>query len=296
MTTIVNKRGAWLNQYAVPSDEFFLARAKEVDYVVIKYGFQHFEKLCFRNEIPWLAELMAEDFPGDQKAWLEPLKYAIRLAAQAVQPGCVGAVLNLEEADGGWHLDRDGLATRTLIAEFRKYAPNMPLYASLDTRGNRPNYAYQQACAELCDGVMPMVYPQAFGQSATQALLATITPLVQGKWRGKAIIPTLQTYGPIEVASVQALGNICNLMNQAGYCAGVNAYTLGHASAGQWEAFLDSSDWADGLTPVTEPDPREALITLGGVWKRQWTEIAERGTVEEAVALADMWRRLVGGK
>lgn len=299
MTHIVNKRGAWLNQYAMPSEEFFLKRAKEVDYIVIKYGaaFIPYERLCFQNEIPWLAEVMGDRFAGDQTAWLEPMTFATKLAAQANQPGCVGAVLNLEEADGGWHLDKAGLATRTLIQAFRQLAPGKALYASLDTRGHRPNDAYQQACAELCDGVMPMLYPEAFGQAATQAILAVVTQLVREKWRGKPIIPTLQTYGPIEVASVQAMGNICNLMWRAGNCHGVNAYTLGHASMSQWDAFLDSTDWADGNPPprVGLTPEQQALETLRTLWVNGWTAIAEKGTVEEAVALAAMWQQLVAG-
>lgn len=289
MSIIKHRRGAWVNQYAQPPSERFLARARQVDYVIIKYGLQQYERLAHAHQVPWLAERMGESATGDQSGPSQAVRYGRELAAQAMQPGCVGAVINLEEADGGWHLD-DGAATRRLIEAFRANAPGRPLFASLDTRGNRPRSPYQRVCAELCEGVMPMVYPQAFGQPAAVAFAAAINPLMRDAWAGKEIHATYQAYGSADVpAQVAELSRL----DIAGIIQGANAYTLGHATDAQWSAGLTYVP-APAQPAPPAPDVPGALRALRTLWVDGWHTIEQRGTVAEAAAFAEFWRKVTG--
>lgn len=291
MTILKGKRGTWLNQYARPSAALFVERAADVDYVVIKYGMTDYERLAQQHGIPWLGERMGESGAGSQNGPSEAARYAQELANQANQPGCIGAVINLEEADGGWHTD-NGTGTRRLISDFRAKAPGKPLFASLDTRGSRPNSPYQRACAELCDGVMPMVYPGAFGQSAPTAFAAAITPLVRQRWGEKDIIPTYQTYSPPPVDVPDQMRVVQRLYDE-GVIDGANSYTLGHATEAQWRdslAFVVSAP--QPAKPV--PDVVAALIQLREAWVKGWHAIEQRGTVGEAAAYAQFWEGLTG--
>lgn len=292
MFSIVNKKGGWVNQYSAPTDAVFVERAKKVDYIIIKYGMSSYERLCQALAMPWLAERMAESGAGSQNGPSNWLQYASELAAQANQPGCVGAVINLEEADGGWHLD-NGSGTRALINKFRQLAPGKPLYASLDTRGNRPIASYQQVCAQLCDGVMPMVYPKAFGQSPDQAMVVAVNNTLKQAWGAKPIIPTIQTYngvGPVSVVQqITAARNIG--------AKGFNAYTLGHASAQEWAEVAASSMFGPVVPPtppVTVPTAEQLLRGRVGHLEAMMT-LALKGTPDEIVQYAAYWKRATGG-
>ena len=49
--------------------------------------------------------------------------------------------------------------------------------------------------------------------------------------------------------------------------------------------------------PLAQQPPtntQAALLALRKAWVEQWTAIAQRGTVQEALSLADYWRKLVG--
>jgi hypothetical protein len=289
MTVLRNKRGTWINQYALPSQTLFQARGRQVDYVVLKYGLAQYEAWAREANIPWLGERMGESGAGAQSGPANAALYANQLADQALQPGCIGAVINLEEADGGWHTD-DGSATRRLIETFRART-SVPLFASLDTRGNRPNYPYQQVCAELCDGVMPMVYPDAFGLPADVAFGTALTPLMLSRWAGKEILPTYQTYGDADVPSQVA---VTEDLYRQGKIHGANTYTLGHATDEQWSASLAFVPVAPAPAPLPNIDLAAALVALRKAWVLGWASITDHGTVGEAVALADYWRKLVG--
>lgn len=289
MSILREKRGTWINQYATPPPDLFVHRAGQVDYVIIKYGLKEYEKLAHQSGIPWLAERMGESGTGDQRGPSRAVTYGTELANQANQPGCVGAVVNLEESDGGWHTD-DGGGTRELIDTFRKLAPGKPLFASLDTRGNRPNSPYQRALAAACEGVMPMVYPAAFGQRADVAFAAAITPLVRASWNGKEIIPTFQTYDKADVPSQVAE---LDKLYRAGTIDGANSYTLGHATDAQWDASIAFSPAGQRPQP-SQPDVAPALKTVRALWIDTWHAIEQKGTVSEATALAEFWRNLSG--
>ncbi len=289
---IIGRKGAWINQFAQPSPDQFLERARQVDYIVIKYGLPQYELVCRQLGIAWLAEVMAERGVGDQTAPNYASEFGKRLADQANQTGCIGAVINLEEADGGWHRD-SGSRTVELINTFRRLCPNKPLYASLDTRAGRPNYEYQKVCAQLCDGVMPMVYPKAFGQSAAEAFNASINQTFVSKWAGKPIIPTIQTYdgiGPVVVnGSVAAATDHC--------VNGVNAYTLGHATESEWRAFVEAPAQFAGHPAYTPPevlDPRVALLVARVRFLEAMCQLAVSGTADEVLAFATFWKQASG--
>lgn len=292
MTILKNKHGAWINQYAMPSDKVFSERAIEVDYVVIKYAMVRYERLAQGIGKAWVAERMAESGAGSQNGPARAREFANELANQALQKGCIAAVINLEEADGGWHRD-GGAATNLLIDTFKSRTGNMPLFASIDTRGNRPNYPYQQVCAQRCEGVMPMVYPGEFKLSANASFQSSLTPLMRQRWLGKEIIPTYQLHSTFDY--VDEMRVIQRLYNE-GIIQGANSYTLGHASGDQWRVCktLNLSGVQVPNPPV--PDVSGGLIAVRELWKKQWSAIAERGTLEEANALVEFWNKLTGSK
>lgn len=287
----VGKKGAWINQYAQPSFDVFMDRADDVDYIIIKYGLGGYEKLAVEAGKPWAAELMAEDGAGVQTAPARATMFGQMLAEQALQPGCGGAIINLEEADGGWHSD-DGNATRRLIARFRTVtAGRVPLYASLDTRGNRPDYPYQRVCAELCDGVMPMVYPKAFGQTPKRAFEASITPKLLAAWKGKPVIPTIQTYDAIGGNAVYKQLELARLFD------GVNAYTMGHATALEWATVANhklASKPIELPLPSVEANLALGLAQLRVRWLEAMIQLAKEGTADEVAAFAALWKNLEG--
>lgn len=284
---IRGRKGAWINQYALPAPDTFMDRAEDVDYLIIKYGLVSYEKMAVEAKKPWLAEVMAELGAGSQNAFTQPQLFASRLASQATQPGCVGAVLNLEEADGGWHND-NGTGTRALILDFRRRlaGKSMMLYASLDTRGNRPDYPYQRVCAELCDGVMPMVYPKAFGQSPQVAFNASINPKVLARWQNR-IFPTIQTYGGIGAGPTFEQLQIARQFN------GVNVYTLGHASSSEW-TIVAAHKLASEPAPVAPADLPLALARLRTQWLETLAQLALHGNADEVAAFAAYWKNLTG--
>ena len=281
------KRGAWINQYSRPSAETFKRRARQIDYVIIKYGLAEYEVLARQVGIPWLAEIYAYE--------TDPIGYGRRLGEQANQVGCIGAVINLEYSDGS-HWDQDnGDATNALITEFQRVTQNKkPLYASLDTRGTRPNDPYQVVCSNRCTGVMPMVYPQAFSQTPERAFNSALNGRVFDRWTGKEIIPTFQAYGPISPADVSAQAAICTALLDTKRIAGANFYTLGHATEEQWNRCLEFLPWP--ATPAPSEDVAAALKALRAAWIAQWHQVEQHGTVQEAASLAEYWTRLTGQK
>jgi len=287
---IRGKKGAWINQFAMPTPDQLMVRAPAVDYLIIKYGMRQYELAANVKGWPWLAERMAEGGAGDQTAPARAEMYGQQLAEQANQPGCVGAVINLEESDGGWHTD-DGTATLKLIRKYRSLC-NKPLYASLDTRGNRPNYPYQRVCAEQCDGVMPMVYPKAFGQTAAQAFAASLNALFRSMWNSKPIIPTIQSYDAITPQGV-----VDQMITAGRYSvSGVSVYTLGHATNSEWMAFVNTMILFPSIPtppPVTTlpNDAVRALLFEARVKHLEaMMQLAMRGTPTEILAYATFWK------
>ncbi len=276
MFELKGKRGAWVNQYAIPAPDLFMERAKEVDYVIIKYGLGGIEALAREAGVPWLAEI----YPYDS----DPAKFANLLADQALQPGCVGAVVNFESGDspGVAHWDGDdGRRTRLFMDTLRaRYGG--PVYASLDTRGYRATTPYQTELARSCTGVMPMVYPKEFYQSVPVAFGAALTSEMKVVWQNKEIIPTIQTYNGIG-------GNlVTQQLEAAAKFDGVTAYTLGHATPEEWSAFIMSK-------PAT-PSAREGLLALRVNWYTMMCQLAINGNVDAVAAFADAWKKMAADK
>ncbi len=278
MFELKGKRGAWVNQYAIPAPDLFMERVKEVDYVIIKYGLGGIEKMAVEAGVPWLAEI----YPYDN----DPERYANLLADQSAQPGCVGVVVNFESGDGPgvahWDGD-DGRRTRLFIDTFKaRNAAGLPIYASLDTRGYRATTPYQKELSRNCDGVMPMVYPKEFFQTVPVAFAVTVTPTVQLIWHGKEIIPTIQTYNGIG-------GNlVTQQLETAAKFDGVTAYTLGHATPEEWSAFIMSEPAA--------PSARESLLALRVDWYTMMCQLAINGNVDAVAAFAESWKKMASGK
>ena len=272
------KRGAWLNQYALPELQTFSERAAQVAYVILKYGFPQYERLAYNGKVPWLAEI----YPYDN----DPARYANLLADQAGQPGCVGAVVNMEYGSDHTvaHWDTDGGARTTLFINTFHDRSTLPLFASIDTRGNRPTMPYQKVLATRCEGVMPMIYPQEFGQSVDAAFQAAITPAMLAAWKGKLIIPTIQTYNNISVADVVRQTQLGNTFD------GVTAYTIGHATAEEWNAFI--SELASEPTHFAGTDVASALASLRVKWLETMGQLALKGTPDEVAAFASYWKGL----
>jgi len=280
-----------MNQWAPPKPDWPV-RGHQVDYVIIKYGMKPYEVTASEEGIPWLGERMAESGVGSQDGPAHAIQYANELANQVLQPGCIGGVINLEESDGGWHLDPDGSGTRLLIETFRSRVPNKPLFAALDTRANRPNSPYQRVCADLCDGVMPMVYPGSFQLPARISLDAALTPLALWRWSGKDVLPAYQTYVTDFPCDVDDEVLNLNILYAQGKIQGASAYTLGHATDSQW---LSSLNFKPGPVVVPlSPDVVAALVAIRKLWIDTWTAIATKGVIGEADALLAYWHGILG--
>lgn len=300
MSVLKDKRGTWINQYAEPAASQFLARTADVDYVAIKYGQEtrdgraFYESLAFSTGRPWVAELM----PERGQAFAE--EDGRHLGEQAAQPGCIAAIVNMEEADGSWQED-DGSRTSVFIDSFQAAAPGVELFASIDPRGNRPNSPYQLVLADRCAGVMPMIYPAAFYPTrfdgyVARAFADCLTPLLLQRWAGRDVIPTFQTYDAVSPDDITIEADQCRQLYDTGTIVGANSYTLGHASDAEWAASLAFAPHVQAPpAPVPAPgtdDYIAALHALRAAWTAQWRAIADVGTSPEASALAAWWAKL----
>lgn len=295
MFDLRGKKGAWLNNYALPDDATFSERASQIDYVIIKYGLAEYEKLASEAGVPWLAEI----YPYRPTAQQD----GVKLAQQAAQPGCVGAVVNMESGTGpgvaNWETD-NGSDTQLFTDTFKVHAPGVPLYACIDTRGNRGAFEYQVRLAKACDGVMPMWYPKTFKQSPADALKAVLPTPVRSQWAGKPIIVAAQTYDAIGADAVR------EQIRVARWCKldGITAYTLGHASQPEWDAFVkepfvQTNPVLLTIVPtamVLPPTPDVAALTaLRDLWVKAMTRLAEKGTPAEVQSFLDFWNSMGKG-
>jgi hypothetical protein len=148
---------------------------------------------------------------------------------------------------------------RRLVAEFRRLAPRAELYACVDTRGGRMSLPYQRVLAEHVAGWMPMVYPQAFRQSARDAFAAAL----DGKpFGGKPVLPAIQTYGNVGATLVRAQIDEVRRRGLRGY----QAYTIAHATNDEWSILEQEAnvDWQKFMTAMDEMErDLERLERLG---------------------------------
>ncbi len=264
---------AWINQYAIPPYDQILFRAQAVRGIILKWGMLEIRHLLQSAGIPWAVE--AYIYPHAATLWGERL-------AQWYNDGAQFVVVNAEIE---WSAPGSGEAMEafclSLNAHSRRGRP-LPLYASVDTRGNRMHYPYQQILAENIKGWMPMIYPKAFQQTPARAFVAC---LESGQdFKGLPVYPTLQTYDHIGPKAVtQQLTEVHNRT-----LPGCQAYTLGHATKEEWEAF--AMDWFDEVI-TGFGGPVQYRVLVGGApeypteWRtlthRQWMQLQEWGLIIE---------------
>lgn len=243
--------GAWHNQYNNRSLTECVERAQRarLDFVIMKYGYPVYERAYQEAGIPWATErFVYADQPENEGGML----------ADAVDAGACFAVINAEEG-GGWEVAENGAAKMAwVIHTFRLRHPEVPLYACLDTRGDRLSHPYQQMALERCDGIMPMIYPGAFYRHQPGGYIAqAFDDALAGKDFGdQRVYPVLQSYGwdyPPGQSRTMGANGITVQDALAGVYPGHSFYTLHHATDAEWDAVC-----ALKPEPKPEPDPLTA--------------------------------------
>ena len=214
---------AWWNPYGSLPVASCVRRAKEARLrgVIVKAGYPEARGAFDQAGIPWATERYV--YPD------RPEEEAHRLA-QEVAAGARFAVINAEVE---WEpLGPDPM--RRLIAELRRLHLDVELYASVDTRGGRTALPYQRVLAEHVAGWMPMCYPLAFRphQPAGYVAQAFRDCLDRKDFRGKPVLPTIQTYDGIGAEAVAQ--QIAEVRRRG--LPGYQAYTIAHATDAEWAA------------------------------------------------------------
>lgn len=211
---------AWWNQYGNIPMETCLRRSHQVDGVIVKAGFWN-EFDAFKNEGIHLGV----------EAYVKPSTVAFdaNLLVEGVRRGAEFIVINAEVE---WD-HTDGTAMSTLISMIRQHT-QAEIYASVDTRGNRTHLSYQQVLGREATAWMPMIYPLAFYEHRPSGYVqqAFVDCLDRGQdFRGKPILPTLQTYGNIGAEAVQQEIDECKRREMSHG----QAYTICHARLEEWQ-------------------------------------------------------------
>lgn len=227
-------RWAWWNQYGSVPLATCVRRAREARLrgVIVKWGYPEARDAFRQASIPWATERYV--YPDQPEA-------EARRLAEEVAAGARFAVIN---AEAEWEaLGPEPM--RRLIAEFRRLQPAAELYASVDTRGGRMSLPYQRVLAEHVAGFMPMIYPAAFGQSVADAFRAAL----DGKdFRGKPVLPTIQTYGGVGLEMVAEQIAEAQRRELPGY----QAYTIAHATDAEWAVLVKDAEKEDEMAAVAE--------------------------------------------
>jgi len=192
--------------------------------------------------IPWGTERFV--YPD------QPLAEAGKLA-NAVDAGAQFAVVNAEE-QVGW---RGAYPMRILLDELYRRHPNLQVYASIDSRGDRNWRPFQRELLQRSDAALPMIYPLAFRPSAPNGFIsrAFADSLDNKAFFGRPIYPSIQTYAGIGADAVRQQIAEVHRRGLPGY----NVYTLGHATSPEWAAVeKDAEFWLPA-----GPSP-EAVIKL----------------------------------
>jgi hypothetical protein len=225
-------RWAWWNQYGSVPIGACVRRALDagLDGVIVKWGYPE-ARLAFAGAgVPWATERYV--YPA------QPELEAQRLA-QDIGRGARFAVINAEIE---WEpLDPEPM--QRLIAEFRRLQPSAELYACVDTRGNRMSLHYQRVLAEHVAGWMPMVYPGAFAQTVSRAFAAALD---NKDFRGKPVMPAIQTYGGIGAGAVAEQLTEVRRRGLAGY----QAYTIAHATDEEWGVIVSDAPEEEDMSAI----------------------------------------------
>lgn len=127
-----------------------------------------------------------------------------------------------------------------------------------------------------------MIYPKAFNQTPEEAFTASLNS--GQSFKGLPIYPTIQTYDTIGLEAVKQ--QLTEVHKRA--LPGCQAYTLGHATNEEWEAF--AMDWFDEII-TGFGGPVRYRVLVGGApeypteWRslthRQWVQLQEWGLIVE---------------
>jgi hypothetical protein len=261
---------AWHNQFSSLPLAKCVERAQraKIEGVIVKYGMPNVEQAYKVGGIKWATEVYAYIS--------QPQLEGGRLA-DAVDAGAAFAVINAEEGPGGWGpSETTRLAMSILINTFRNRHPTVPLYASIDTRGDRLNHPYQQIMLQACDGIMPMQYPGSFYPSQPANYIdAAVSNCLAGKdFRGKLVFPTLQSYSwewPKDSGQIHSIGpsgiqrQVALLQPYGAEIQGFQFYTIHHATDAEWDAVCRVvAAWGNPVpSPVDEAKMRKAFMDMG---------------------------------
>ena len=213
-------RWAWVNQYANIGANKLSRRSKQVSGIIIKYGLSDKRDTIQSAGVPWAVEHYC--YPSTTS------RQGIELA-QWYDAGAEFVVINAEIE---WAVE-PAQKMRDLINTIRSHSSrgNVPLFASVDTRGVRTTQPYQEVLSGEIVGWMPMIYPKAFGQSPQDAFRASLG--TGQRFAGKPVYPTIQTYDNIGAVPVVKQ----NVETAARDLPGNQAYTISHATDEEWEAY-----------------------------------------------------------
>jgi hypothetical protein len=251
---ILDGIGAWYNQFGWLSLDKMVERARSLPlpYITIKYGYPGVERAFAAAGIPWGTERFV--YPD------QPVEEATMLA-NAIDAGGRFAVVNAEDW-AGW-AETDITPMRTLLDVLFYRHPDLQVFASIDSRGDRNNLPFQHELISRCTAVLPMIYPLAFYQSRPPLYVrAAFSTCLDGKdFLGKPVYPTIQTYDGIgtpavaqEIAEVRYRG-----------LPGYNIYTLGHATDDEWAEVVKDFAAHRPVPPVDhELDLRRAYMGMAG--------------------------------
>lgn len=246
---------AWWNQYGALGEQGVLQRAQDVEGVIVKHGYWDiFDALRGAGVRVGIERYVYPDNAQGEGQML----------AEGIQRGAEFAVINAEVEWEGL-----GAAEMTaLITRFRDSCPDTELYASTDTRGNRTMLPYQQVLGQHVAAWMPMVYPTAFRPSRPSGFVASAFRdcLDSGQdWQGKPVLPTIQGYDGIGPDAVRE--EVVEV--DARELAGCQVYTIGHATVGEWTAFVTARH--EGVNAGIRNAPTQAWEE--GDWQRLYEQL-----------------------
>lgn len=226
---------SWWNHFGNVPLETCVDRAKRLNGgVIVKWGFWDAFNAFKQAGVPVAIERYV--YPT------QPLLEASRLA-DGINRGAEFAVINAEVE---WET-QPARPMEELIARFRSFHPDIELYAAVDTRGTRTSLPYQRVLGQHIAAWMSMVYPRAFRphMPAHMVSAAFRDCFDMGQnFYGKPHVPIIQTYDRIGAAAVvEQLDQVA----RRGF-PGVSAYTVCHALAQEWSAFVAGQGGGNEVT------------------------------------------------
>ncbi len=248
-------RWAWWNQYSRVPIATCIERAKEakLNGVIVKAGYWGTMEDFRQAGIAVGVE--AYTYPNRTESDAADLLMGLDRGAQFI-------VINAEVEWEG----HDSLPMERLIANIRERAPDVELYASVDTRGNRTRLPYQRVLAERITGWMPMIYPKAFYPAMPIGYVhaAFHDCMTSGQdFNGKPVLPTIQTYDSMGAAAViRQLQEVYRREVGNRELGGYQAYTIGHATDEEWAVIVADAPEEDDMADEATRKQRAAVAGL----------------------------------